>query len=169
MFELVNAAYAVESGDTGVAFKNTTRFISLEEAAETLPNLEVACRGDAAGEIVGCACTEVVDAGSVEAIGDPKSASYGRTKGDRYGFLGPIAISPSAQGSGLGSWLLQASEDKARRLGASWMEITVVNHRTDLRPFYEKRGYVFHHSIAFVDVERLTRESWFNVFRKRLV
>lgn len=36
-------------------------------------------------------------------------------------------------------------------------------------PVVVQRGYVFHHSIAFVHVERLTRESWFNVFRKKLV
>ena len=71
------------------------------------------------------------------------------------------------QGGGVGSYLLTLSEDKARRAGASWMEIAVVNWRTDLRPFYEKRGFSMHHSIPF-ESPHVTRPAWFNIMRKAL-
>ena len=55
------------------------------------------------------------------------------------------ACSPSIllrQKTGLGRQLTTAAEDFARDQGALRMELTVVNLRTDLPPYYRKLGYV---------------------------
>ena len=100
IFTVVCDAYKIELGDTGVAFKSANRFLTVDDARELLPDMDVLCRvGDdgALGDVVGCACVQVVDAGTVEEIGNPKISAYGRFVGQKYGFLGPIAISPALQ------------------------------------------------------------------------
>ncbi len=57
-------------------------------------------------------------------------------------YLGLLAIDPSRQGAGLGSLLMDATEDYCRRLGCRFMDINVVNLRAELPGFYQKRGYV---------------------------
>jgi hypothetical protein len=43
--------------------------------------------------------------------------------------------------TGLGSRLLEAVEAKAREASCTHIVIEVVNHRSDLLPFYAKRGF----------------------------
>jgi GNAT superfamily N-acetyltransferase len=57
------------------------------------------------------------------------------------GYFGMLAVAPGQQGQGLGSTLVDECERRARLAGATVMDITVVNLRTDLLPFYERRGY----------------------------
>ena len=58
LVELINAAYVVESGDTGVAFKNTTRFASAADLAEfsasVLAGRVLVC-GEPGGPALACA------------------------------------------------------------------------------------------------------------------
>ena len=56
--------------------------------------------------------------------------------------LGLLSVDPSRQKTGLGRQLTSAAEDFARGKGALRMELTVVNLRTDLPPFYRKLGYL---------------------------
>jgi len=57
--------------------------------------------------------------------------------------LGPFFVDVAVKGSGKGSEVLRLLKTTARdQLGARIFEITVINHRTDLFPFYEKRGFV---------------------------
>ena len=61
-------------------------------------------------------------------------------KGSRA-YLGLLSVDPSRQKSGIGRRLTAAAEEFARESGAHFMDITVVNLRTELPPIYEKLGY----------------------------
>lgn len=58
-----------------------------------------------------------------------------------HSYLGLLSVEPSLQKSGLGRRLNAAAEEFAREMGSHRMELTVVNLRTELPPFYEKLGY----------------------------
>jgi GNAT superfamily N-acetyltransferase len=57
-------------------------------------------------------------------------------------YLGLLSVDPSQQQGGLGSLLLTAAENYCRELGSQFMDIYIVNLRTELTPFYLRRGYV---------------------------
>ena len=57
-------------------------------------------------------------------------------------YMGLLAVRPERQGQQLGRWMLEASEEEARRRGARRMRISVVNVRQKLTAWYERRGYV---------------------------
>ena len=57
-------------------------------------------------------------------------------------YLGLLAVDPAHQQCGLGSVLMDAAEDYCRGLGASFMDIKVVNLRAELPAYYRRRGYV---------------------------
>jgi ribosomal protein S18 acetylase RimI-like enzyme len=56
-------------------------------------------------------------------------------------YIGLLAVEPSIQRAGLGRHLMRAAEDHAAQLGSRTTELTVVNLRTELFPFYESLGY----------------------------
>ncbi|RWZ52773.1 GNAT family N-acetyltransferase [Labedella phragmitis] len=57
-------------------------------------------------------------------------------------YFGMFAVSPDAQGSGLGKTVLAEAEHMARdRLGAVEMTMTVITTRDELLSWYERRGY----------------------------
>lgn len=57
------------------------------------------------------------------------------------GYLGLLSVDPRQQKTGLGRRLVTAAEEFAREMGARHMDLTVVNLRTELPPYYEKLGY----------------------------
>lgn len=57
------------------------------------------------------------------------------------GYFGLLSVDPAYQGHGLGRILVDQAEDFCREAGCSVMQIRVLNHRTELPPFYEKLGY----------------------------
>lgn len=58
------------------------------------------------------------------------------------GYLGMFAISPTQQGGGWGSALMGAAEKYCADIWAiTQMELTVIDVRTELIAFYERRGY----------------------------
>jgi len=61
--------------------------------------------------------------------------------GNGLWYLGSLAIDPSRQGDGLGSWLLSAAEAWAGERGGARIRMTVVNVRDSLIAWYERRGY----------------------------
>jgi N-acetylglutamate synthase-like GNAT family acetyltransferase len=65
---------------------------------------------------------------------------YVEPRGDRS-YLGLLSVDPARQKCGLGSQLVSAAEEFAREIRARHMDLTVVNLRTELPPFYEKLGY----------------------------
>ena len=65
---------------------------------------------------------------------------YVEPRGERA-YFGLLSVDPARQQQGLGSRLMTAAEDYGRQQGARFMDIYIVNLRTDLPPFYRQRGY----------------------------
>jgi GNAT superfamily N-acetyltransferase len=62
--------------------------------------------------------------------------------GDERAYLGLLSVEPSLQRAGIGKRLMDAAEDHCRAAGCRFMDLRVVNVRTELPPYYQKRGYV---------------------------
>ena len=80
------------------------------------------CDGDK-GSIVGAACWEITEQNGL--------------------YFGPYAVHPTVQGRGVGKILLNELHRIAKERQLTQLEIKVVNHRTDLIPWYESMGYEF--------------------------
>lgn len=78
---------------------------------------------------------------------------YIEARGER-GYLGLLSVRTAAQGRGLGSAMLQAAE-RALSDTCHTVGIHVVDVRTDLDPFYRRRGYERVGHRPFEDVDRL--------------
>jgi ribosomal protein S18 acetylase RimI-like enzyme len=59
----------------------------------------------------------------------------------RSGYFGLLSVDPELQGRGLGRKLIEQAEEFCSTAGCERMQIRVLNHRTELPPFYEKLGY----------------------------
>lgn len=75
-----------------------------------------------------------------EARRDLAGCNYVELRGES-GYFGLLSIDPMYQNRGLGRKLVERAEDYCRGAGCSLMQIRVLNHRTELPPFYEKLGY----------------------------
>jgi ribosomal protein S18 acetylase RimI-like enzyme len=63
-------------------------------------------------------------------------------KADSVCYLGMLTVRPDLQARGLGRQLLEAAERHAQlELGARQVEMTVIDSRTELIAWYERRGY----------------------------
>ena len=111
---LINAAFRIVEG----FFIDGNR-ITLEEVQQSYARgaFLVACDGD---DLSGCV--------------------YVEPRGERA-YLGLLSVDPARQQKGLGSRLMTAAEEYGRDQGARFMDIYIVNLRTDLPPFYQQRGY----------------------------
>ena len=61
--------------------------------------------------------------------------------GEGVWYLGMLTVDPTLQRGGLGRRLLEAAEQAAQTRGARRIRMTVVNLRTALIAWYERRGY----------------------------
>jgi len=68
---------------------------------------------------------------------------------DQRGYFGLLAVDPESQRSGLGSRLVAAAEEYCRAAGCGFMDLTIVNLRTDLPAFYRRLGYVESGTLPF--------------------
>lgn len=119
IFRIINEAYEVESGDTGIAFKNTPRLLSpLEDGMEDAYK---------EGRIL-----KVVENSSQKTV-----ATLLFEHRDNFVYFGPFAVSPDIKGRGIGKKLLQHLKGAAESDGKTGFEIRVANHRTDLLPMYQ--------------------------------
>ncbi|HUR13428.1 MAG TPA: GNAT family N-acetyltransferase [Mycobacteriales bacterium] len=120
LLELVTSAYRGEASRAGWTHEadlvDGSR-TDVEELSELVPDLLVA---DEDGVLVGCCALSPRD--------------------DR-GYFGTFAVRPALQGGGVGSALLGAAEQRARDLGLSEVEMTVLTVRTELIAYYARRGY----------------------------
>jgi ribosomal protein S18 acetylase RimI-like enzyme len=63
--------------------------------------------------------------------------------GKGLGYLGLLAVDPTLQAAGIGSLLILAAEQAlAHNYNCSRVEMTVINLRSELIAYYERRGYV---------------------------
>ena len=65
---------------------------------------------------------------------------YLEPRGERS-YLGLLSTEPTRQRSGLGSRLVAAAEARARELGCRHVDLSIVNLRQELPPFYRRLGY----------------------------
>lgn len=83
-----------------------------------------------------------------EEAGSLVGCVYVELRGDR-GYFGLLAVDPARQGAGLGSRLIAAAEDRCRAAGCRFMDLTIVNLRTELPAFYRRFGYVESGTLPF--------------------
>lgn len=86
-----------------------------------------------------------------ESDGRLAGCNYVELRGEA-GYFGLLSVDPDHQGRGLGRKLIEQAEDFCRDAGCSLMQIRVLNHRTELPPFYEKLGY---HVARIEEVEQV--------------
>jgi len=65
---------------------------------------------------------------------------YVELRGSR-GYFGMLSVSPQAQGAGLGRTMVEAAEKHCRERACTDMDITVLNLRPELFPYYRRLGY----------------------------
>jgi GNAT superfamily N-acetyltransferase len=61
--------------------------------------------------------------------------------GDRS-YLGLLSVNPNRQKAGLGSKLMNASEEYCAQAGCRFMDLRIINVREELPRFYRRLGYV---------------------------
>jgi len=81
-------------------------------------------------------------------------AVYVETRGDR-GYFGMLAVDPDWQGVGLGRTLVCTAEAHCRAAGCRFMDIDVVDLRTELPGFYQVLGYSAVSATPFPDASRV--------------
>lgn len=73
---------------------------------------------------------------------------YVELRGER-GYFGLLAVDPALQRSGLGSRMVAAAEEYCRASDCHFMDLTIVNLRTELPGFYQRLGYVESGTLPF--------------------
>jgi GNAT superfamily N-acetyltransferase len=151
IYHIVNTAYSLEKGDCGVGFKKDfgERYMSKEEVftnefpPESFVLLEAA---DGESGILGVACCTLksqVDSNSQSNEEEKKEVTEKENLENNVATFGPFAVHPDSKKKGIGTFLLAACEQRAlEELKATSIEIEVINHRTDLFPWYQKRGFL---------------------------
>ena len=118
---LVNAAFRAESFFTNGDRTNPEKVRELLQKGKFLLTEE-------AGRLTGCVYVEL--------------------HGDR-GYFGLLAVEPALQRSGLGSRMIAAAEDYCRASDCRFMDLTIVNLRTELPAFYHRLGYAESGTLPF--------------------
>ncbi|HLY41746.1 MAG TPA: GNAT family N-acetyltransferase [Terracidiphilus sp.] len=111
---LINAAFAIET------FLGSTRTDDARLAA-MMEKGRILMAEDNAGNIL--------------------ASVYVELRGAR-GYLGMLAVDPAHQKSGIGGRMVEAAEDRLRKLGCEAVDITVLSLRPELVPLYRRLGYV---------------------------
>ena len=83
-------------------------------------------------------------------------------------YIGMLSVDPSRQKSGLGRAMMDAAEAYGRGHRCATADITIVNLRTELPPFYRGRGYVDTGTALLERPEDFTRDAHFIRMSKRL-
>jgi GNAT superfamily N-acetyltransferase len=174
LFDMINEAYKIEIGDKGIAWKTTDRYSVPGDI--NVSEFIVVTDPSASDEIVACARVALIEGdlpcylagmpGPHDALDIEKALRFSR-KGVPTAMFGPFVVSKTRQRAGLGAKVLTLIERRARELGASTIEIVVANWRTDVQPFYSKRGYSFVYSVAY-NRPSFTRAAALYILRKQL-
>ena len=102
-----------------------------------------------------------------EANGALTGCVYVEPAGDRA-YLGLLSVDPALQRSGIGRLLVDAAEDHCRAAGCHFMDLRIVNLRTELPPFYRKLGYTENGTAPFPENARPKLPCHFLIMSKRL-
>ena len=146
LVRLINRAYVVEeffvAGDRTTAAQVRDRMSRTGACFLTIEDHESRAR------LAGCVWVEV--------------------RGDR-GYFGMLAVDPERQGRGLARLLIAAVEDHCLAAGCRFLDISVVNLRTELPAFYRQFGFAPYGTAPFHDPEKLTRPAHLVLMTKPLV
>jgi predicted N-acetyltransferase YhbS len=123
---LVNAAFQVER-----FFKNQDRLTVADLEAHFRSGTFLVSEDE--GKITGCV--------------------YVERKGDR-GYFGLLSVDPTRQKAGLGRQLISAAEEFARETGARFMDIRMINLRSELPPLYSRLGYQMTGTLPYPEERR---------------
>ena len=63
-------------------------------------------------------------------------------KRDKRAYLGLLSVDPALQNAGIGSMLMNAAEEYGAQAGCRFMDLRIVNLRTENHALYTRRGYV---------------------------
>jgi GNAT superfamily N-acetyltransferase len=85
-----------------------------------------------------------------------------------HGYFGLLAVDPARQRSGLGSRLVVAAEEYCRAAGCQFMDLTIVNLRTELPGFYHRLGYVESGTLPFPSDQQANQPCHLVRMSKRL-
>jgi GNAT superfamily N-acetyltransferase len=75
---------------------------------------------------------------------------YVELRGER-GYFGLLAVERARQRGGIGACLVTAAEDYCRSAGCRFMDLTIVNLRTELPVYYRRLGYAECGTLPFPD------------------
>lgn len=103
----------------------------------------------------------------LEIEGELAGSVYARIQGDR-GYMGLLSVAPNRQRAGIGTRLILAAEEFCREQGCRWMDISVVNLRTELPPLYERYGYRVTGTAPFPYLDRVNQPCEFILMEKEL-
>ena len=93
---------------------------------------------------------------------------YVEERGTR-GYLGMLSVDPARQGRGFGRLLIAAAEAWGLAAGWRFLDISVVNLRRELAPFYGALGFAPYDTTPFPQQARLTRDAHLVLMTKPLV
>ncbi len=102
------------------------------------------------------------------APGTLAASVYLESRGAR-GYLGMLSVNPARQGRGLGRVLIAAAEAWGLAAGWRFLDISVVNLRRELAPFYAALGFAPYDTAPFPQTERLMRDAHLVLMTKPLV
>ena len=129
---LVNSAYRGESSKAGWTTEADILGGQRTDAATLRENL-----GDGTQKVILCARDR--DSGELVASVWLDRVEDSRGPGCH---LGMLTVKPTLQTGGLGKLLMKEAEAFAQKTwGASWMTLEVIQLRTELMAWYERRGY----------------------------
>jgi N-acetylglutamate synthase-like GNAT family acetyltransferase len=146
LVRLINRAYAVE--EFFVAGERTHPLQVRERMARSSSCFLVADDPMVSGRLAACVWVE--------------------RRGDR-GYFGMLAVDPDQQGRGLGRSLVTAAEEHCRAGGCRFLDISVVNLRTELPDFYRQLGFAPFGTAPFHEPGKLTRPAHLVLMTKPLV
>ena len=86
------------------------------------------------------ACFLVIDASAGAGNGTLAGAVFVEVRGERS-YFGMLSVDPDWQGRGFARELIAAAEVRATAAGCAFMDIDVVDLRTELPTFYTSFGY----------------------------
>jgi N-acetylglutamate synthase-like GNAT family acetyltransferase len=88
-------------------------------------------------------------------------------QGER-GYFGLLAVHPDFRGKGLAKRLVAAAEAYGKEAGCRAMDLSVVDLRTELPPFYRALGYAERTTAPFPHPDRATQPCHMIVMSKML-
>jgi ribosomal protein S18 acetylase RimI-like enzyme len=125
------------------------------------------------GKLAGCCLLQSLGSPPPAASDRPDERPAPRTLETGAAYFGMFAINPAIHSSGLGKTVLAEAERRVRDLwNAKAMVMTVINLRTELIGYYERRGYALtghRHPFPFTDTTgEVTRDFDLVEMKKRL-